>query len=216
MKTTDAFAHPYHWTQDKNLIQRLIDIGVPAGLFWAYFQYYNFGKFTPSEMVKTTGLLAIALLSLTLIAGPIARFAPALDILKAHRKFWGICSFIFVILHAALVIIFYFKFNVLRLLDTTNPKFLGLFAGVVATAILSIITLTSKKSAIKKLNPKVWKAIQTTSYLALLFAFIHFYLVEQVNGVLVIKRLLGQVTFGFAAFVMAIRLLVLLTPSKKH
>ena len=89
---TKVVFHPYHYSVDKNFIQRLIDWGVPLGLFYLYFQFYNFGKITPSEMVKTTGLMAISLLALTLLAGPVARFLPFLDILKAHRKFWGITS----------------------------------------------------------------------------------------------------------------------------
>ena len=90
--------HPYHYSVDKNFIQRLIDWGVPLGIFFLYFEFYNFGKFTPSEMVKTTGLVAIFLLALTLFVGPLARFIPSLDILKAHRKFWGIASFLFLVL----------------------------------------------------------------------------------------------------------------------
>lgn len=207
-------AHPYHYSADKNLIQQLIDWGVPLGLFLLYFKFYNFGKFIPSEMIKTTGLMAISLLALTLIAGPIARFIPSLDILKAHRKFWGITSFLFIILHLCLVIIFYFKFNFLRLFDLSNPKFMGLTTGVLATVILLLVTLTSNKKALKHLDPKVWKTIQTASYLALILSIAHFYLMEQVNGILIIKRVLGQITFWFALLVIVIRLIVLFLPPK--
>lgn len=208
--------HPYHYSVDKNLIQKLIDWGVPIGLFYLFFQFYNFGKFTPSEMVKTTGLMAISLLALTLAAGPLARFIPALDILKAHRKFWGVASFLFVILHLTLVVIFYFKFNFLRLIDPSNPKFLGLATGLLATAILLLVTLTSNQKALRSLDPKVWKTIQLTSYAALILAVAHFYLMEQVNGVLVIKRLLGQITFWLAAVVVVVRLVVLFLPQKRR
>jgi len=43
----------------------------------------------------------------------------------------------------------------------------------------------------------------------------HFYLMEQVNGVLVIKRLLGQITFVFSVLVITLRILILLLPAKK-
>ncbi len=207
--------HPYHYSVDKNFIQRLIDWGVPLGIFFLYFEFYNFGKFTPSEMVKTTGLVAIFLLALTLFVGPLARFIPSLDILKAHRKFWGIASFLFLVLHFGLVMIFYLKLDFLALIDQNNPKFLGLISGLLGLAILLLVTITSTKIFLWRLNPKVWKIIQTLSYLALILAIAHFYLMEQVNGVLVIKRLLGRMTFYFAIVVIAVRIIVLILPQKR-
>ncbi|MBI4039961.1 ferric reductase-like transmembrane domain-containing protein [Candidatus Daviesbacteria bacterium] len=206
--------HPYHYQADKNLIQKLLDWAVPIGLFLLYFELYNFGKFTPSEMVKTTGLMGISLLALTLVVGPIARFIPALDILKAHRKFWGVASTTFIAIHLGLVFVYYLKFNFWGLFNTGSPRFLGFAVGDIALLILLIVTLTSNKWALKSLNPKVWKAIQTTSYIALILAVGHFFLMEQVNGVLVIKRLLGNITFWFAAAVVLIRLIVLALPHR--
>ena len=207
--------HPYHYSIEKTFVHRIIDLGVPAGLFFLYFQFYNFGKVTPQEMVKTTGLLAIALLSLTLFIGPLCRFFPALDILKAHRKFWGILSFFIGLAHGILIYIYYFHNDVSKLFNPANPKYYGLLAGLVTLVILLIVTLTSNKKVLNTLNPNTWKIIQSASYLALIFAVLHFYLVESTNGILVIKRLLGQITFAFAGLVVLIRLLVLLLPNKK-
>lgn len=208
-------SYPYHYSIDKNLIHRLFDIGVPLGLFWVYFQFYNFGKITPSEMVKTTGLLSISLLSITLLVGPICKLFPGLDFLKAHRKFWGITAFLAGLTHAGLVVIYYYKFNFLRFVDFANPKYPGILSGLLALVILFLVTMTSNKNALSILSPKVWKAIQVTSYLALILAVGHFYLMEQIQGVLVIKRLLGQITFWFAVTIIPIRLLIVFWPSKK-
>lgn len=214
MKNKSA-PHPYHYSEKKDIIQKLIDFCVPVLLFWLYFQFYNFGKITPSEMIKTTGLLAIALLSLTLLIGPACRFFPVLDILKAHRKIWGISAFLAAFIHGVLVFIYYYKFSFLKFVDFSNPKYLGILAGLLALLILVVVTATSTKKAVESLSPNVWKMIQTTAYLALLLAVIHFYIVESKDGVLVIKRLLGQITFGFSAFVCLLRLIVLILPSKK-
>lgn len=207
--------HPYQYTNDKNFLQRLIDWGLPIILFLLYFQFYNFGKITPSEMIKTMGLMSIALLSITLIIGPACRFWPALDTLKVHRKFWGISSFLAALSHTALVFVYYFKFNALKFVDFTNPKTIGILAGLLALAILLMVTLTSNKKALTNLSPQTWKLIQATSYLALISAIIHFYIVESSDGVLVIKRLLGQITFGFAGFVVIVRLFLLLLPNQR-
>lgn len=207
--------HPYHYHVEKNLSHRLLDVGVPVGLFWLFFKLYNFGKITPSEMIKTSGLLSISLLAITLLIGPVCKLLPGLDFLKAHRKFWGITSFLVALIHVSLVYIFFYKFNLLRFVNFSHPKYPGIAAGLAAIAILLLVTLTSTKKALKILNPDTWKLIQVTSYLALGLAVGHFYLMEQVQGVLVIKRLLGQITFGLAAIVIPVRLFVALWPAKK-
>lgn len=207
--------HPYHHSVNKSILQRLIDIGLPIGLFLIYFRFYNFGKFTPHEMIKTTGLLAIALLSLTLIIGPACKFLPALDTLKAHRKFWGILSFLAALTHTILVFIYYFKLNFWKFIDFSNPKYLGILTGLIALVILAIVTATSTKKALDSLSPQIWKMIQTTAYLALILAVLHFYIIESKDGVLVIKKLLGQITFAFAVFVVIVRLIIMFLPSKK-
>lgn len=208
-------AHPYHYSAEKNTLQRLIDLGVPVVLYWLYFQFYNFGKITPSEVIKTTGLLSIALIALTLFVGPACRFFPFFESLKAHRKAWGLFGFFVGLAHATLIYIFYFKYDLAGLFNPAGPKYYGLLAGLVSLIILAVVTLTSNKAALNALSPKTWKRIQSASFLALIMAVLHFYLVESVNGVLVIKRVVGQITFGFAAFVVLFRILVQLLPSKK-
>jgi len=208
-------SHPYHYSIEKNALQKLLDLGVPIGLFLLFFFFYNFGQLTPREMVKTSGLLSITLLGITLIIGPLARLVPSLDILKAHRKFWGITSFLVGLTHVGLVFVYYYKFNLLKFVDISNPRYGGILAGLLALIILLLVTLTSSQKALTKLSPQAWKIIQTASYLALALAILHFYLIEQTNGVLVIKKLLGQITFGFSILVIAVRIFILMLPSKK-
>lgn len=207
--------HPYHYTSQKNKTQIIIDWGFPATLFLLFFAFYNFGKITPSEMVKTTGLLSISLLSITLLIGPLCRIFPQLDFLKAHRKLWGILSFVIAFTHVSLVYVYFYKFNVLKFFNFSHPKYSGILTGLLALAILFLVTFTSSKWALTKLSPKAWKIIQTTSYLALFLAFSHFYIMETVDGVLTIKRLLGKITFLFVGLVLLLRLLVLILPARK-
>ncbi len=207
-------AHPYHHSSE-GVFQKLLDYAVPLALLYFYYRFYNFGKITPSEMIKTSGLWSIALLSLTLIIGPLSRFFPFLDDLKAHRKVWGIMAFLAGLTHAVLIFVNYFKFNLYRFVDFSDPKYPGILAGLAALVILAVVTLTSNKKALTSLPPNAWKVIQTTAYLALVLAIAHFYLVESVNGVLVIKRVVGQITFGFAAVAVVLRLWVMLLPNRK-
>ena len=109
--------------------------------------------------------------------------------------------------------IIYYKFNLLKFIDFASPKYMGTLSGLLALIILFLVTMTSNQKALTKLSPKVWKIIQLTSYLAMALAVGHFYLMEQVSGVLVIKRLLGQITFVFAVLVIVLRILILLMPA---
>lgn len=210
-----TMAHPHHFEGDKHLSHRLFDIGVPIGLFLAFYIFYNNGVVSPSEAVKTTGLWAISLLALTLLVGPASKIFPFLDTFKANRKVWGVLSFWIALLHFLLVAHFFWKWNLGRLIDFDNPRYNGILTGLLSLVILGLVTWTSNKKMIAKMDPSLWKIIQTTSYLALVLAVLHFYYMEQKDGVLVIKRLLGQVTFWFSAGVIALRLLVLFLPSKK-
>lgn len=207
--------HPYHYWEDKNFLQRVIDVVIPAGIFLLFFAFYNNYKITPSEMVKTTGLLSISLLGVTLIVGPISRVFPFFSFLKAHRKFWGILSVLIALAHMSLVFIYFYKFDVTRFFNYSDPKYPGILSGLSALAVLLLVTFTSNQKALTKLSPGTWKVIQTTSYLALGLAVLHFYLMEQKGGVLVIKRTLGQVTFGFSVFVILARVFVMFLPKKK-
>lgn len=214
MKASLQKSHPYHWQKDKHAGHRFLDIVIPLGLLFIYYWFYNKGILSGTEAVKTSGLWAISLLSLTLVIGPLSRVFPIIEHLKAHRKVWGVTSFWAAVAHVLLVIHFYWKWDLSRLWDITNPKYTGVVTGLLALCILGLVTWTSKKSVIAKTDPRVWKIIQTTSYLALSLAVLHFFYMEQKDGVLVIKRLLGQITFYFSILVLAARLLIVLLPSR--
>lgn len=198
-----------------NTTGRLIDWIIPLGLFFLFFFLYNHGKITFSEMIKTSGLFAIALLGITLLIGPLTRILPSLDFLKVHRKLWGILSVISVLVHASLVTAKIYKFDFSRFINFTHPKYPGLLSGLLALVLLLLVTFAPNRKAASSLGPGFWKVVQLASYLALFLACLHFYLMESVGGVLVIKRLLGRITFGFAALVVLVRILIIFLPKKK-
>jgi DMSO/TMAO reductase YedYZ heme-binding membrane subunit len=214
-KKVSTQSHPHHWDQPKNINHKFFDMAVPIGLLAIFFIFYNKGVITGSEAVKTSGLLSIALLSATLVVGPASRIIPFFEQFKANRKVWGILSFWIVLLHMALVGIVYWHWDFTKLFDISNPKYNGIASGILAVVILGLVSFTSNEKMIRKMSPTTWKIIQTTSYIALALAVLHFYLMEQKDGVLVIKRLLGRLTFYFAFAVVILRLFVMFLPSKK-
>lgn len=207
--------HPYHWEKKKHASHRFFDIAVPFALLLGFYRFYNEGVINPSEAVKTTGLWAISLLALTLVVGPLSRIFSLFEHLKAHRKVWGVTAFWAAVLHIGLVFHFFWKWDLTRLWDITHPRYNGIGAGLLAVIILALVTFTSQEKVIKKINPGTWKMLQTTSYLALILAVLHFFFMEQRDGVLVIKRTLGQITFWGSITVIAARLLVFFLPNIK-
>ena len=203
------------YSKDEKATGALLAFGVPILLLILFFAFYNHFQFNVKEMIKTTGLLAIALLSLTLAIGPLSRILSFFEGLKTYRKIWGILSFLIALTHGVLVYIFFFHYDLHKFIDTSNTKFEGILSGLLALIILFLLTLTSNQKAINYLGPKVWKIIQTVSYIALVLAVLHFYVMESTNGVLVIKRLLGRITFWSALAVVIIRILVQFLPARK-
>ena len=205
-----------HLEFEKKLIHRIVDVALPIGVFLAFYIFYNHFKLTATELIKTTGLTAITLIAITLFVGPTSKFIRFFNNLKIHRKFWGVTGFLVAVLHSLLAFSQYYNFSLASLFDSTNPRFTGVLAGLTAILIFVIITSTSNKAAVDLIGAKNWKLIQTASYLALFFILIHFYLMETTNGVFVIKRLMGRVAFGFAIFVILLRLFVLVLTFFQH
>lgn len=190
----------------------LYDWALPIILFLIYFLFYNQGIASASGFIKTTGLVGILLLSITLFIGPASRFIQSINIEKEHRKFWGITSVAFVTVHALLVISNYFNYNLLVLFDTSRPKFPGLFSGLVSLLILFVVTATSYQFIMKHLQHATWKKIQNSSYIALLLGVIHFFLIEQKPTLSIIKYVLETIPFWFAIVVLVLRVCVYFFP----
>ena len=162
------------------------------------------------------GTCGNCMLSITLFIGSLSRFIPAVNILKVHRKHWGIASFVLAIIHTFLVIMFFYKFDFFRLFNFTKSNTIGIQAGLIALLILFMVTVSSFHMIFEKLPEGMWKKLQMTSYIALALVVLHFFLMEQKDGVFVIKRLLGQITYWFAFVVLIARIVVAIFPKKEH
>ncbi len=204
-------------TNRKISIKWTFHILVPVLVFVLYLITYNKFKITVSEMIKTTGLWSITLLSITLLVGPLSKYIKLFNLLKIHRKFWGIASFCIAITHFVLVLHKYYRWDIVGLLSFSNPKVAPVWAGLIATILLFLITITSNKKSIEVMGPKKWKLLQTMSYLALGFVILHFYLAETKDGVLVIKRFMGRfaLVFGIVAILVRFAVFVHVEISKR-
>lgn len=190
--------------------RKVLMYGLPFWLFLILFFFYGYGQVTPSMFNKIAGLLAFILLGITLMIGPLGYFFPHLfDRLKIYRKYIGISAFIVAVIHVILSSVFTFKLRLnFMLYDPNNSHLLGIYIGLIALAILLTETLISNEKAIRFLGSHNWKSIQMMSYAALIFAILHFVLLETNKGIFIIRRPLGKVIFIFGFIVLIVRLLV--------
>ncbi len=207
--TPQHLDHPMPESIERRAITKwFYHILIPLLVFVLYFVTYNKFKMTTSEMIKTTGLWSITLLSITLMVGPLSKYIKFFNYVKIHRKFWGVASFFIALAHFLLVFYKYYHWDFVAIFSFSNPKAAPVWAGMIATILLFLITVTSNKKSMEIMGAKKWKLLQTMSYLALAFVLIHFYLAETKDGVLVIKRFMGRFAMGFGVLAIVVRLWV--------
>lgn len=90
--------------------------------------------------------------------------------LMAERRWIGIYTFFFALIHVILVYNFIFGWDINKLLNHPNKLFLSF--GTIALIILTLLAITSNNFSVKKLG-KNWKKLHMLIYLALLLALIH-------------------------------------------
>jgi sulfoxide reductase heme-binding subunit YedZ len=121
-----------------------------------------------SLFIRMLGMVAFMLLILTLILGPLNLVWPHIAELIETRRAIGLASFVFVIAHLLLVVMFYFKWDIGNLVATPKAIY-----GTLATLIFIPLAITSSDFALRKLG-LWWKRIQRFNYLAFVFVLGHF------------------------------------------
>jgi len=155
----------------------------------------------PLEFVtRTTGMLALVFLIISLAVSPLRRVT-GLNWLIKFRRLLGLFAFFYGSLHLLTYVAFDRFFHL-----TTIPGdvLLRPFIAVGMTAFLLMVPLaiTSTDKMVKRLGGRNWARLHTTVYLAAILGVIHYYM-------LVKSDTSRPVTFGFIlALLLGFRLLV--------
>lgn len=130
------------------------------------------------ELNKVAALAAIGLVSIAFVIGPLSRLFPKqFAHLLSWRKFVGVSGFLLAVLHAIYSVWVIYQLDLDKMLYS-NPRVAGLVVGVAALFVFFLMSITSTKRAVENMGYPNWKALQTTGYLALLFAILHFVILE--------------------------------------
>lgn len=143
-------------------------------LFWAvlaapaaYLIVQRFVLHGKVAFVPLSGEIASYLLIATLMITPLMLLLGPLPWLKARRRYLGVASCLYGLLHLALWAINANMGAILR--SFIRPE---IITGWVAMAIMVVLALTSTDSAVRKMGPG-WKRLQRWVYPAAILTFAH-------------------------------------------
>lgn len=132
----------------------------------------------PITLIRATGTGAIALLTIVLCIGPLARLDTRFLPLLYNRRHLGVATFLVALAHAAIVLVYYHGFGdmnpfVSLLVNTTRRGVPFELFGVAALLILFLMAATSHDFWLKNLSPPVWKALHMSVYAAFALLVVH-------------------------------------------
>lgn len=180
---------------------------VPIVVFIIIFAFNSFAFGPP--MNRAMALTSIILLGITFIIGPLGKFSKTANRMKAYRKYLGLSAFAFIVVHAFLSLAYNFDFDIGYMLSGGTKSLLQVYSAWTAFAIFLLMSVTSTTKAIKLLGGRNWKLLQSTGYVAMALAMLHFMLANTYQWVFNIGRLYAELVFAFGILVILVRLAVL-------
>ena len=173
-------------------------------LFWDLYRK-QVGPNPLEFATRTTGMLTLVFLSLTVAITPLRRIF-GLNSLVKFRRMLGLFAFFYGSLHLLTYIWFDRLFNFLSVAgDVVQRPFI--LAGMTAFLLMVPLAITSTNKMVKRLGGKGWARLHSLVYLSVIAGVVHFWM-------LVKSDIRLPLTFGFIVlFLLGYRLLVKYFPS---
>ena len=168
-------------------------------LFWDLY----FKKVGPNPLefaTRTTGMLTLVFLLLTLSITPLRKIF-GINVLVKARRMIGLFAFFYGILHLLTYVWFDQSFNLRNIIaDVTQRRFI--LVGMSAFLLMVPLAITSTNKMVKKLGGRNWARLHKLVYLSGILGVVHFWM-------LVKSDIRLPMTFGFIlALLLAHRLAV--------
>jgi ferredoxin-NADP reductase/DMSO/TMAO reductase YedYZ heme-binding membrane subunit len=134
----------------------------------------NAGTDPVNYAIRTTGLLTLIFLSLTLLVTPLRKIT-GLNWLFHFRRRLGLFAFFYGLTHFSIFFIFD---RALNLPDTLSEmiKRPYLIVGSLGLFVMVPLAVTSTNSMIRRMNPKRWHALHRLVYFVAVLGVLHFYM----------------------------------------
>ena len=175
------------WNKHKKIYDKLIAGGMVMylAIFMVLTVLLNPESTAETMIIRAFGSLAIVMLHIILIIGPICRLNPKFLPILYNRRHLGVSMFLAALVHGGISI---FQFHALGDVNpfyavfTSNMDYTSLanfpfqVLGFLALLILFFMASTSHDFFLKNLPPKVWKRLHMMVYLAYGFVIMHVFL----------------------------------------
>ena len=154
---------------------------------------------------RTTGMLTLVFLSLTVAVTPLRKIFGVNSLVKVRRML-GLFAFFYGALHLLTYVWFDRFFNLFSVVqDVGRRPFI--LAGMVAFVLMVPLAITSTNKMVKRLGGKRWAVLHRLVYLSAIAGVVHFWM-------LVKSDIRLPLTFGFILlFLLGYRLLVKYAPA---
>ena len=147
---------------------------VPLALLLWDVYHKRVGANPPEFMTRTTGMLTLVFLTITLAVTPLRRIT-GLNWLVKFRRLLGLFAFFYGFLHLVTYISFERYFNLRSIPgDVVSRPFIAF--GMVAFFLMIPLALTSTNKMIKRLGGKRWNRLHKLVYAAGIAGALHYWL----------------------------------------
>jgi sulfoxide reductase heme-binding subunit YedZ len=139
----------------------------------------NLGANPVEFAIRTTGMLTLIFLLLTLAVTPIRKLT-GWNWLSHFRRMLGLYAFFYGCLHFLTYFGFYQSFNVKNVIADTIKRWFILF-GMTALLMMVPLAITSTDGMIKRMGAKRWKRLHWLIYPAAIAGVLHYYLLVKAD-----------------------------------
>jgi len=152
----------------------LVNAAVPATLLAWDAWHHKLGANPVNFAIRTTGMLALIFLVLTLAVTPLRKLT-GLNWIIFSRRTLGLYAFFYACLHFLIFFSMDRGFNVSGTLsEMVRRKYL--IVGSIALFVMIPLAVTSTNAMIKRLGGKRWRALHRLAYVAAIAGVIHYYM----------------------------------------
>ncbi len=172
------------WNRQKRIYDIILFVFVLSylGLYIGFSSIYNSELTAETLIIRATATLALLLLHIILIIGPLARLNTRFLPLLYNRRHLGVTMFLIALIHGIFSILQFHSMgnvNPLISLFTSNGNYDSLvrfpfqILGFFALVIFFLMAATSHDFWLKNLSPKVWKGLHMMVYIAYALIIMH-------------------------------------------
>jgi glycine betaine catabolism B len=157
----------------------IINCAVPVTLLAWDALHSHLGANPVNFAIRTTGILSLIFLVLSLTVTPLARLAQW-NSLGQLRRVMGLYAFFHALVHFGLFYLFDQSANLGNVLSEIGQR-RYLLVGIVGLLVMVPLAVTSTNRMIQRLGPKRWKLLHRLAYLAAAAGALHYYMLVKAD-----------------------------------